>query len=193
MAAEKKKTETTAKAEKKPAVKKAAVVKQPAKTKKSDSAPLVIQVPQGGQVIGEFTLTPKKPGKKAESWRLVNNATGEEVKGLAIGFSDESSDLQRAYERAVLVINMADTDKTGTWRFVLNGIVTGENTSDVNHDVYIETEQQGARLIAYVHAEQPGKETIDYGYLASFTDKKTGVVSIYESKDPGVIIGRPFP
>lgn len=183
--------------EKKASSKKAVVAKKSVKKVKKKSLAaqdLVLAVPIGGQVIGTFTLTPRLPvGGQASSWTLVDDSTGDEVSSIQVSFSVESSDVQREYERAVLVVNLAEgiDNESGYWRFVLNGVEPSQRTGDVEHDILTGISNQGRTLTAVIHALDLGHEEINYGYVASFTDAVSGVVSIYESKDPGIGIGRP--
>jgi hypothetical protein len=177
--------------------KKASVVKKSVKKVKKKSLAaqgLVLAVPIGGQVIGTFVLTPSLPvDGQASSWALVDTSTGEDVSSIQVSFSVESSDVQREFERAVLVVDLAEgiDNESGYWRFVLNGVEPSQRTGDVEHDVLTGISNQGRTLTAVIHAVDLGHEQINYGYVASFTNAISGVVSIYESKDPGIGIGRP--
>lgn len=180
-------------AEKK-ATTKATAVKKVTGKKSGGASELIIDVPQGGQVISTFELSPKRPkAGKSLTWKLVDTATRKKVSDLVVGFSVKSSPIEREFERAVLVVNLADDgdSKKGIWRFALNGVEAGDGTSDVLNDVATEITNQGKTLIAYIHALDLGKETINYGYVASFTDAASGEVTLYESRDPGISIGRP--
>lgn len=183
--------------EKKASSKKAVVAKKSVKKGKKKSLAaqdLILDVPMGGQVIGTFTLTPRLPvGGQAIDWTLVDDSTGEEVSSIQVSFNVESSEVQREYERAVLVVNLAEgiDNENGYWRFVLNGVEPSQRTGDVEHDILTGISNQGRTLTAVIHSLELGHEEINYGYVASFTDAVSGVVSIYESKDPGIGIGRP--
>ncbi|MES2675707.1 MAG: DP-EP family protein [Pseudomonadota bacterium] len=175
------------------AVKKVSEKKVSAK-KNVKGCELVIPVPQGGQALATFELTPLRPvAGKAQDWKLIDTSTGETVTGISVSFHLKSSDVEREFERAVLIVNLAKSvdNAEGYWRFVLNGVEPGQVTGDQNVDVVTEITNYGRTLIAYVHALDLGKSEIDYGYLASFTDAISGVVSIYESRDPDIVVKRP--
>src|SRR5690606_37970741 len=96
-------------------------------------------------------------------------------------------------ERAVLVINMAEDDKKGRWRFALEGIDVCSCTGDEAGDIHTEIINYGKTLLIYTHSPGLGKQYIQYSFVASYTDALSGQTTIYESKDPGIGVGRPFP
>jgi hypothetical protein len=79
----------------------------------------------------------------------------------------------------------------GTWRFALGGVATDHADEDPNNDVTVEIIDNGFTLVAYVQVLENSAEYIPFGFVASFTKESTGVVSIYESQDPGVQPRRP--
>lgn len=154
-----------------------------------------IDVPQGGQVIGVYELTPQLPKDgKAVEWPLIDTSTGKQVSDLvAISFNEDSSSVQIDFERAILVVNIAGEDDTCRWAFALNGFdicsIEGEGQGQV-----IETEivNYGKTLLVYVQSfAVDAQETINFSFVAAYTDKVSGMTTVYESKDPGVIVGRP--
>lgn len=157
--------------------------------------PLVIKVPQGGQVIRTFDLTPSLPAHgQATNWQLVDSAAKKpkDIDDVRVSFSVKSSSTEQYFERAVLIVKMQQNSaENGVWRFVADGVVVNPKHADVNHDLAVEVLDQGMTLVAYVHVIGDTKEEIRFGYLASFTDNKSGEVKVYESKDPGIGAGRP--
>ncbi len=194
MAAEKKKTSDKKTAEKKPA-KKVATAKAPVKKgkKKLTAENVTILVPRGGQVIQYFNLTPALPTDTGRGdWIFTEDGSTQDIETLTVGFADNPSPLERELERAVLVITMVQNPTAhGTWRFALGGVATDHGDEDPNNDVIVEIIDNGFTLVAYVQVLEDSAEYIPFGFVASFTDSDTGVVSIYESQDPGIIPIRP--
>lgn len=182
----------------KAAPKKAAKSKSKSKSSQDISE---ILVPLGGQVIKFFELTPKKPkmvdGKlTSQKWSLVERGTGVPVDdSLVVGFEDNPSPVERELERAVLVISMKQSKSNGgTWRFALGGVAVDNNLADADpsNDIVVDIVDNGLTLIAYVYVtSSESTEDIQFGYVASFTDDTSGVVSIFESSDPGIVPIRP--
>lgn len=194
MAADKKKVEKKA-AEKK-TTKKVVAAKAPVKKgkKKLAAVDLIIPVPRGGQVIKYFNLTPALPTATGRGdWLFTEPGSAQDIETLTVGFELNPSALERELERAVLVITMVQNQSAqGTWRFALGGVATDHGDEDPNNDVVVEIIDNGFTLVAYVQVLENSAEYIPFGFVASFTDNDTGVVSIYESQDPGVIPKRPL-
>ncbi len=194
MAAEKKKTSDKKTAEKKPA-KKVATAKAPVKKgkKKLGAENVTIVVPRGGQVIQYFNLTPALPTATGRGdWLFTEEGSTQDIETLTVGFETNPSPLERELERGVLVIKMVQSEESkGTWRFALGGVATDHGDEDPNNDVVVDVIDNGFTLVAYVQVLENSAEYIPFGFVASFTDNDTGVVSIYESQDPGIIPVRP--
>jgi hypothetical protein len=196
MAAEKKK-DSDKKAEKKTVKKVAASAAKPVKAKKTSKAltttDLVINVPLNGQVIKTFELMPAKslatgPG----DWIFTEEGSTTDIQNLEVTFEPNPSALNRQFERAVLVVKIKQNPASGgTWRFALGGVATDNPDSDPNNDVALDIIDNGYTMIVYVHALENDEENIPFGFVASLTNQNTGVVTIYESQDPRVIITRP--
>lgn len=196
MAAEKKK-DSDKKAEKKTVKKVAASAAKPVKAKKTSKAlttnDLVINVPLNGQVIKTFELMPAKslatgPG----DWIFTEEGSTTDIQNLEVTFEPNPSALNRQFERAVLVVKIKQNPASGgTWRFALGGVATDNPDSDPNNDVALDIIDNGYTMIVYVHALENDEENIPFGFVASLTNQYTGVVTIYESQDPRVIITRP--
>ncbi|HWV16169.1 MAG TPA: DP-EP family protein [Cellvibrio sp.] len=155
---------------------------------------LVIDVPQGGQVIRTFNLTPSQPANgKAGDWLWVDSATpGTALAKVNVKFNVKSSALEQEFERAVLVINLQQNpEESGYWRFAMNGVAINPKFKDVYHNVDFEVVDDGETLIAYVQVIGMTQEDIQFGFVASYTDAVSGAVAIYESADPGIQPGRP--
>ena len=161
----------------------------------------LIVVPKGGQVIQFYELTPvlPKPNSsgtlEAQSWKLVPQGSSTPVEGdVCVGFHDNSNKLERTFERAILVITMSDEACIGgTWRFALGGIATDLANSDPDDDIYVEIIDNGLTMLVFVHVlQEVSEEDIGFRFVASFADSTSGVVNIYESKDPGFIPKRPL-
>lgn len=194
MAADKKKADK--KTEKKPVKKVAASAKKPVKkaTKKVGvERSLDIDVPRGGQVIQFFNLTPALPSDTAPGdWIFSTPGSSVDISTLTVGFELNPSALEREFERAILVVNIQQNPATGgTWRFALGGVATDNQDSDPSNDVVVDIIDNGYTMIVYVQALENNEENIPFGFVASHTNQDTGVVSIYESQDPGIIITRP--
>lgn len=198
MAAEKKKVEKKA-ATKKPAEKKttkkvAAEKTTVKKGKKNVSATdITIYVPRGGQVIKHFNLTPALPTDSGRGdWLFTEKGSTQDIETLTVGFVENPSALERQLERAVLIVSMKQHEAAhGTWRFALGGVFTDHGDEDPSNDVVVEIIDNGFTLVAYVQVLDDSAEYIPFGFVASFTENDTGVVSIYESQDPGIIPKRP--
>lgn len=190
MAADKKKVEKKA-AEKK-TTKKVVTAKAQPKSEKKET----IEVPKGGQIIQYFTLTPTLPSETGRGdWIFATaKAPKVDISELTVRFNLNASPLERALERAVLVVSMNNKKPNvhGTWRFALGGVATDHADEDPSNDVITEVIDNGFTLIIYVQVlAERNKEALPFGFMASFTDDKTGVVSIYESQDPGIFPRRP--
>lgn len=157
--------------------------------------PLLIQVPRGGQVVKFFELTPTLPVEgKAGDWVLVesNIRNCQPITSVTVGFLENPSEMERELERAVLIVSLNQATPNGIWRFALGGVATDQADSDPNNDIVVELIDNGLTMIVYVHVLENSVEHINFGYVASFTDAVSGVVSIYESQDPGIIPIRPI-
>lgn len=180
---------------KKKSVKKVEGEKAPAKKGKKSlsSTDLTILVPRGGQVIQYFNLTPALPTATGRGdWLFTEVGSTQDISNLTVGFQLNPSPLERELERAVLVITMVQNELTqGVWRFALGGVATDHGDEDPNNDVTVEIIDNGFTLVAYVQVLENSAEYIPFGFVASFTDNDTGVVSIYESQDPGIQPVRP--
>jgi hypothetical protein len=180
---------STAKA--KAAPKKAAAKKT--STKKSvKSSDLVIVVPQGGQVIRTFNLTPALPvDGQAQNWLMADPAKPTtDIDSIRVSFSVQSSELEQEFERAIIEINMLQNpNNNGVCRFMGTGV--GPEYSDVHHDVEVEISNQGLTLTAQIQVIGDYQEEIKFGYVAAFTEANSGEITIYESQDPGINPGRP--
>ena len=156
---------------------------------------ITVRVPQGGQSIRSFNLTPSKPvAGQAANWLLVDPTapTPVDISLIKVSFSTQSTATEQDFERAVLIVNLLQNPaENGHWRFVMNGVSADPQYSDVDHDVAVVIADQGHTLITQVQVIGDTQETIQFGFVASFTDAVSGVVTIYESKDPGITPGRP--
>lgn len=169
------------------------VAKKPA-SKKLKLEDAVIDVPQGGQVIGVLELSPMPPKDGGfGDWALVNTETSNRLSDeIVVGFSKKSSTIQAELERAVLVINIVDCEPNlGRWRFALQGIDVCNEEGNLPYSLESEILNYGKTLVLYIHAAQLGRQTINFSFIAAYTDAATGQATIYESKDPGIIITRP--
>jgi hypothetical protein len=193
MAAEKKKTDK--KVEKKPAKKIVVSAKAVVKKgkKKLSATDMTISVPRGGQVIQYFNLQPVLPTDSSRGdWLFTAEGSSQDIETLTVRFELNPSILERQLERAVLIVKMAQNPAlNGTWRFALGGVATDHADEDPNNDVTVEIIDNGFTLVAYVQVLENSAEYIPFGFVASFTKESTGVVSIYESQDPGVQPRRP--
>jgi hypothetical protein len=150
-------------------------------------------VPLNGQVIKTFELMPAKslatgPG----DWIFTEEGSTTDIQNLEVTFEPNPSALNRQFERAVLVVKIKQNPASGgTWRFALGGVATDNPDSDPNNDVALDIIDNGYTMIVYVHALENDEENIPFGFVASLTNQNTGVVTIYESQDPRVIITRP--
>lgn len=161
--------------------------------KKPKIKELKLSVPRGGQLIRYFNLTPALPTDAGRGdWLFTQMGSNKDIENLRVEFQLNPSPLERALERAVLVVRMAQDPKAkGTWRFALGGVATDHGDADPDNDVTVEIIDNGFTLIAYVQVLENSEEYIPFGFVASFTDEATGAVSIYESQDPGIQPVRP--
>ena len=160
----------------------------------SNGTELVVSVPQGGQVIRTFNLTPSLPQDgKAGDWPWVDaSASSVLLSGVRVRFSVDSSATEQEFERAILIINLQQNSKeTGYWRFSQNGVALNPEYRDIYQNVDFEVVNDGETLIAYVQVLGLTQGHLKFGFLASFTDASSGVVSTYESKDPDILPVRP--
>jgi hypothetical protein len=199
MAAEKKKTDkkkTDKKVEKKAANKVAASGKAVVKKSSENlsTVDLIISVPRGGQVIKHFNLTPALPTASGRGdWLFTELDSDQDISDVTVGFQLNPSPLERALERAILVVTMVQNESAqGIWRFALGGVATDHGDEDPNNDVVVEIIDNGFTLLAYVQVLENSAEYIPFGFVASFTENDSGVVSIYESQDPGIVPVRPI-
>nr|WP_324256923.1 DP-EP family protein [Cellvibrio fontiphilus] len=194
MADAKKKTDKKT-AEKKPAKKAVANAKAVVKKGKKNltATDLTILVPRGGQVIKYFNLTPALPTDSGRGdWLFTEVGSSKDIQNLTVGFELNPSALERQLERAVLVVSMSQNPAAhGTWRFALGGVATDHSDEDPHNDVVVDIIDNGFTLIVYVQVLENSEENIPFGFVASFTDNDTGVVSIYESQDPAIQPVRP--
>lgn len=160
----------------------------------SNGTELVVSVPQGGQVIKTFNLTPSLPvdGKISDwLWAEVSAPTTQ-VAAVRVKFNINSSEVEQDFERAILVINLQQNSKNnGYWRFALDGVAINPEFKDIYHNVDFEVVDDGATLIAHVQVIGETQETIKFSFLAAFADAVSGMVTTYESQDPDIIPGRP--
>lgn len=164
------------------------------KSNKSDSLTCSLDVPHGGQILQHFVLSPKLPKEgKAREWPLTDPESGQEIELVEVGFCEDSTDIQKAFERAICVVDLKDNgkDKNGIWRFVDHGAIPCEGSEDYLDAISTEIINGGRTLLVYVQLDQLGKETINFSYLASYIDNESGEVRVYRSEDPGIVVGRP--
>jgi len=177
--------------EKKKVEKKAAGKTSAKKSTTASSSGFVVK--NGEQVIKYFTLVPALPvaGKRG-NWKLTDSK-GVVVDSLNVGFDENPSALERSFERAILVVRMPDPidGAPGVWRFALGGVATDHGDENPYNDIAVEIIDNGFTLLVYVQALENNEENAPFGFVASYTDSKTGAVSIYESVDPIIIVDRP--
>lgn len=198
-ASEKKVAKKSASSDKKKGVKaKAPKTVKSSKSKKLSvgNMPYTLSVPQGGQVIQEFNLMPSLPvSGQAANWNLFipNDPSQQDIDNVVVAFSGDSTPIEREFERAVIVVNIVQNpnESQGRWRFALNGVAPDSPNSDPHQDVSVELTNGGYTLISYIHVYEDSIENIQFGYVASFTNLVSGVVSIYESSDPSILPRRP--
>lgn len=154
---------------------------------------LVIKVPRGGQVIEYFTLTPALPSTTAAGdWIFASRGSKDDISHLTVRFQVNPSALERQFERAILVVSMQENPATkGTWRFALGGVATPDGDQDPNNDVSVEIIDNGFTLLIYVQVLENSDALVPFQFVASHTDDTTGVVNIYESRDPTIQPRRP--
>lgn len=156
---------------------------------------LTLTVPQGGQVIREFNLMPSQPvSGQSSDWLLYdpNDPSKQDISNVIINFNASSTSTQVEFERVVFIVHMIQNpaESNGRWRFATNGVAVVNVNPDPNHDVAVEITDAGYTLTAYVHAYSTTQEDINFGYVATFTNNTSGLVTTYESSDPGIIIRR---
>ncbi|WP_323813161.1 DP-EP family protein [Cellvibrio sp. NN19] len=181
---------------KKKSVKKVEGKKAPAKKGKKklgSDCSFEIDVPRGGQVIQFFNLTPALPTATSPGdWIFSTPGSAVDISTLTVGFELNPSALERQFERAILVVSIQQNPATGgTWRFALGGVATDHGDENPYNDIAVEVIDNGFTLLVYVQALENNEENAPFGFVASYTDSKTGVVSIYESGDPIIIVDRP--
>lgn len=153
-----------------------------------------VDVPHGGQILHHFVLTPQLPENgKARDWPLTDPETGKEISLVEVGFCEDSTPTQSAFERAIFVIDLADEGiaKEGIWYFVNHGAIPCHGSEDVLHAIDTEIVNGGKTLIVYVQLDQLGKETVNFSYLAAYIENTSGEARVYRSEDPGIVVGRP--
>lgn len=163
------------------------------KSKKNELSACCIDVPHGGQVIHHFVLSPQLPKNgKAQEWPL-SDKKHKDISVVEVGFCVDSDEIQRAFERTIFVVDLKDEGQAenGLWRFVDHGAIPCVGSEDSLHAISTEIINGGTTLLVYVHMDQLGKETINFGYLASFIENESGEVRVYRSEDPGIVVGRP--
>lgn len=201
MAAEKKKVEKKANvkktSEKKVSAKSSAgdakkiAVKKSKQTTQNDA--VTINVPSGGQVIKFFNLTPALPTTQGPGdWIFAEEGSTEDISNLIVRFPLNPSALERQFERAILVVQIQQNPETdGMWRFALGGVATFVADADPDNDIVVDIIDNGFTMLVYVQVLENSEEYIPFQFVASFTEKTTGAVSIFQSDDPGVLPRRP--
>lgn len=178
---------------KKPTVKKTSVKKVTKRKLTEDD--LYIRVPQGEQTIRTFYLTPALPsGGQPGDWIFIDpdEPSPTDIANLFVSFNTESTSTERLYERAVLIIELQQNpSEAGYWRFANGGVAACPGYDDVDNDVSISVSSNGQTLTAIVQVIGETQETVQFGFVASYTHPTTNVVTVYESSDPGFYPGRP--
>lgn len=165
-----------------------------AASKGSAGTELVVSVPQGGQVIRTFNLTPSLPvDGKAGDWLWADpSAPTTLISTVNVKFNVESTAVEQDFERAVLIINMQQNSKeNGYWRFALDGLAINPEYKDIYHNAEFEIVENGETLVAYIQVVGNTRENIKFSFVASYADSASGVVGVYQSADPDIGIGRP--
>ena len=150
-----------------------------------------VNVPQGGNAVREFRLTPTTVA--GEDWGmevLKKNGTWKQVKDYAVSFNKDSTPAQAEQEGATLVVTMSDVAVDAGWTFANEIHIYSEQTDS---NVVIDNSLT-MNLLTWVfnitakHQDASGDaESIDYGYIALLNGDS------YTQPDPGVIVGRPYP
>jgi len=156
---------------------------------------LTVCIGCGAQSIQHLELTPALPvAGAATAWTLRDIESSETIDMIEVGFEVKSSAIQQEFERAVIVITIADADPgaQGVWRFADHGVVPCQNSDEISEAIDTEITDFGETLVAYIHLNQDGKVRINFSFVATYTDNLSGVVTTYHSADPGVIVGRPL-
>lgn len=155
---------------------------------------LVLNVPQGGQIIKTFNLTPSLPvDGKAGDWLWADPKTPTtQISTVNIKFNVDSSTVEQDFERAILVINLQQNSKeNGYWRFALNGVAINPEYKDIYHNVEFEVVDDGETLIVHAQVIGDTRENIKFSFVAAFADSVSGLITNCQSQDPDINVGRP--
>ena len=155
---------------------------------------LNIQIPKGCGSISYFQLTPVPPAEgHAQPWTLTENeGNGEPIDTIDVQFARGSDSLQRQSERCILVISLDEDVQTEafSWRFALNAVQYHSGCSDKLHDISTSLSANGRTLSITIESVASDSEQVNYSFVAALKNNQSGEVTIYESSDPGIGIGR---
>jgi hypothetical protein len=159
------------------------------KTKKE----LVLKVPCGGQIIRYFDLTPQLPVKGVQNkWSFVEAKKSKQIGNIDVGFCDNNSHIERYLERAILIVRIKnDNPDKGLWRFAMGGVATFLNDSNPDNDLDVQVIDNGFTLIFTVEAHEDCNKLANFQFVASYTETATGIITVYQSDDPGIGTKRP--
>lgn len=155
---------------------------------------LILSVPQGGQVIRTFNVTPGLPSDgKAGDWLWVDTSDPTvHLSTVRVKFSIGSSAVEQDYERAILVINLQqNTKESGYWRFSSSGVAVDPKYKDLYGGIECDVTDDGEVLVVHIQAIGDIQGGIHFGFVASYTDDVSGAAATYQSQDPEIYYGRP--
>lgn len=154
---------------------------------------ITIEIPCGGQVIRYFDLTPKLPIAGQQSkWLFTEAGDNEQIGNIHVGFCENQSHLERHLERAILIVRIKnDHPEQGLWRFAMGGVATFAADTNPHNDLDAEMVDNGFTLMFRVDAPEDCDKFVNFQFVASYTETATGIVTVYQSDDPGIGSKRP--
>ncbi len=153
-----------------------------------------IVVGKGQIQLSNLTLNPSSNFSE-QPWQLeLQEASGDpkQANNLQIEFNKNSTVQQQQVERAVLVIEMAQTeDASHDWRFALEGVRYNVDYQDFYNEISTQISPDGRTLTMTIHNTGiTADENTRFSFVALRTNNQTGESIIFESQDPSIGIGR---
>ena len=152
---------------------------------------LIVDIDVGGSQVFLMTLTPEQPTNgQATDWKLVSD--GVEIENVLVNFSANSPSAVEPFERCVLIISIDPIVQTDTtaWNFTLNGIQFSSGSEDRNHDISTSISNDGKTLTLIITDVSNTREDVKYSFVALHTALTSGLSTIFQSKDPIIVVNR---
>jgi hypothetical protein len=156
-----------------------------------------IQVPQGGVATMQLQLVPpyaKPENAPFPNWSILGpDGQPADPNSLVVEFSNQSANYERMRECAILMVTLttANSAREERFKFFGNGLAYADDQEDVNDDVATDLTKDAQTLVFTIQNQGGSNSTVDFGFLISRKNKKTGELHIFEGPDPKLVIIRP--